>query len=96
MIFQAWTAKEALVKGIGLCLDFTVLRQISLSLTTDPKRWQAVTLCGKPADQRHWHVCGRALPDPFPQPAIVSIAAPSPHTVKVIAAEDLVSRHGLS
>jgi len=95
MIYRAWTAKEALIKGMGLGLDFAVLRQIRLSLNSNPERWQAAALGGTVAGQGHWHVCGRALPAPFPQPAIVGIAAPSPHPVELIAAEDLMSQHSL-
>jgi len=91
MLLRAWTAKEALVKGMGLGLDLAAFRQISLPETASPGRWQPVALGRRLAAHGRWQVCSISLPATHPEPSLVSIAAPRAVPVKVIDAKALLA-----
>lgn len=87
LMLRAWTAKEALVKGMGLGLDLAAFRQISVPLMADADNWHPAVLGGRFAAQRRWQVCSFSLPVAHPKRTLVSVAAPAAASVRVIDAE---------
>ncbi|HSF94607.1 MAG TPA: 4'-phosphopantetheinyl transferase superfamily protein [Thermohalobaculum sp.] len=95
LILRAWTVKEAVLKGTGTGLDLWALRQIAAPLAARPDAWQAVALSGRMADRGSWQVWTHMLAVGQPQPAVVSLAAPSALPVRVVDARPLLAQFGL-
>jgi len=91
LILRAWTAKEALVKAMGLGVDLAVFRQIEVPLAWPSEDWHPARLGAALAAQGSWQVCTRMLPGP----ALASIAAPVAAEVLAIDAGPLLARNRL-
>ncbi len=79
-IFGYWTAKEAMIKAIGLGLNLNLLRQISVPLSPPnmlikQAEWLPVKLTGPLEGHGEWYICTQFVPAPFPHPAIFSVAS---------------------
>ena len=90
-MFQIWTAKEALVKGIGIGLVLRDLPLISLPLAPVPTVWRPAELGGRMNVHGHWHV----LSTVSPQGHIISLAAPAPVMVTEMDAPGLLAGRGI-
>lgn len=101
-IFTSWTAKEAVIKGLGAGLEMSLLPRISVDATavTEPAcepgvDWYQVTLPSSLPAEMPWHVCNlsgsEALPTPFPQPAFLSVATPEPRPINITSAKSFLS-----
>ena len=90
-MFRVWTGKEALVKGIGICLDLRDLPLIDLPMAPAPEVWNSAGFAGRMKRHGQWHVYSMAPSDGY----YISIAAPSEAAVKVINAQGLVAGWGI-
>jgi 4'-phosphopantetheinyl transferase len=90
-IFCAWTAKEALVKGIGVGLDLSDLPLISLPIAALPNVWKPVQLDGRLKDHGRWHVYSPAPSENY----FVSLAAPAEAAVTIIDARGILAGQGI-
>jgi 4'-phosphopantetheinyl transferase len=90
-IFTAWTAKEAIVKGIGIGLDLDDLTLISLPFAPAPAVWQPVALGGRMAVHGEWYVYPLAPSGGY----YISLAAPAAVQVALFDAGDLLAGWGL-
>jgi 4'-phosphopantetheinyl transferase len=94
MLLRAWTAKEAVLKGIGTGLDLAAMRQIGAVPVAECGVWQEVA--AEPGPGRGWHVWFLDLQGPGGPPVFAAVACPSPRPVTAISATALIARHGLS
>ena len=72
----AWTAKEALVKALGIGLNLNLLPQMSVQSCQSMQGWRSARLSNTLSTEEHWKVWTGSLDNAFSQPAMVSIAAP--------------------
>jgi 4'-phosphopantetheinyl transferase len=90
-MFRVWTAKEALVKGVGTGLDLRDLPLISLPLTPAAAVWRPAELGGRMNIHGHWQVIS-LTPS---QGHIISLAAPAAATVTELDARGLLAERGI-
>ena len=93
-LFKFWTAKEALIKALGIGLNLNQLPQISLagcSETNARVGWQSFELAGSLASQPQWYLATRSLPSDFHQAAIVSIASQRKLPVSIRSAREVLT-----
>ena len=86
-LFAVWTAKEALIKAMGIGLNLNLLPQMSLEYQADAAGWTAAKLAEPLRDQGPWQIWTKRFDDMFAEPAIVSIAAQSACNVVVHKAD---------
>jgi len=89
-MFRVWTAKEALVKGVGIGLDLRDLPLINLPVTP-AEVWRPAGLGGRMNIHGHWQVISLA---PL-QGHIISLAAPAAATVTELDARGLLAERGI-
>jgi 4'-phosphopantetheinyl transferase len=89
-MFRVWTAKEALVKGIGTGLDLRSLPLISLPLTP-AEVWRPAGLGGRMNVHGHWQVISLAPR----QDHFISLAAPAAATVTELDARGMLAERGI-
>lgn len=90
-IFGLWTAKEAVVKGIGVGLDLGDLPLISLPFVAAPATWKLVQFGGRMKVHDGWFIYSLAPSEEY----FVSVAAPAETAVRVIDARRILARQGL-
>ena len=90
-MFQVWTGKEALVKGIGVGLDLRDLPLISLPVRSAPAVWRRAEFGGRMKVHGAWQVYSLVPADG----CMISLAAPSEAAVTVMDAQDLLTAHGI-
>ncbi|MEP1207776.1 MAG: 4'-phosphopantetheinyl transferase superfamily protein [Rhizobiaceae bacterium] len=93
-LFKFWTAKEALIKALGIGLDLNQLPHITLTDGSDRTgftEWHAFELTGSLAADSPWHLATMSLESGFPQSAIVSIASQRKLPVKIRSAQELLA-----
>ena len=90
-IFRAWTAKEALVKGIGVGLDLGDLPLISLPFVATPTVWKPAQFSGRMKVHGQWYVYSLAPSEDY----FVSLAAPAEATVTIMDARGLLAGQGI-
>jgi phosphopantetheinyl transferase len=96
LLLRAWTGKEAMVKGMGLGLDLSAFRQITLALSVPAGTWSSARLGPGLARRGPWQVCeARRDSGPFTG-AVVTVAAPTPRAIRVFDAMSLLALHGLA
>ena len=86
-LFAVWTAKEALIKAMGIGLNLNLLPQMSIEQQADATGWTAAKLAEPLRDQGRWQIWTKRFDDMFAEPAIVSIAAQSACNVAVHKAD---------
>jgi hypothetical protein len=96
MLLRAWTAKEAVLKGMGVGLDLGMMSRITIPLAPSPGRWQAIGREQCLGDGEGWHVLATDLPESTGAHGLVALASPAPRPVAVIAASELMARHALT
>ena len=90
-MFGVWTAKEALVKGIGVGLDLRDLPLISLPVAPAPAVWRAAEFGGRMQVHGRWQVYSPAPSEGY----FISLAAPADAAVTVIDARGLLAANGI-
>jgi 4'-phosphopantetheinyl transferase len=90
-IFSAWTAKEALVKGIGVGLDLRDLPLITLPFAPAPAVWKLAQFGGRMKVHGQWYVYSLAPSEDY----YVSLAAPAEAAVTVMDARGLLAGQGI-
>lgn len=90
-LFRVWTAKEALVKGIGVGLDLRDLPLIGTPIAPAPAVWRAVEFGGRMQVHGRWYVYSLAPMEGY----FISLAAPEQATVKMMDARGLLDAYGL-
>jgi len=90
-LFRVWTAKEALIKGIGVGLDLRDLPLIVTPIAPAPAVWRAAKFGGRMKVHGRWYVYSLAPMEGY----FISLAAPVEAAVKVIDASGLLAAHGL-
>jgi phosphopantetheinyl transferase len=87
-IFSAWTAKEAVVKGIGVGLDLDDLPQINFQFSRAPAVWAPAHFGGRMAAYSRWYVYALAPSEG----CFVSIAAPAKAAVTIVDAHEILAK----
>jgi len=95
VLLRLWTAKEAVLKGIGTGLDLGAMRQIGVSWDPGVGVWQAVSPEIPDGPGCEWNVSFQDLKNPGVTPAFAAIACQVPRPVEVKSAAALMDRHGL-
>jgi len=90
-LFRVWTAKEALVKAIGVGLELRDLPLIGAPIAPAPAVWCAAVLGGRMQVHGRWQVYSLA---PVAG-CFISLAAPEQAAVRMIDARGLLAAHGL-
>ena len=90
-LFRVWTAKEAVVKGIGVGLDLRDLPLIGTPIAPAPAVWRAVEFGGRMQVHGRWYVYSLAPMEGY----FISLAAPEQATVKMMDARGLLDAYGL-
>lgn len=89
-IFNIWTAKEALLKGLGRGLELGLLNQITTAMGASETQWNSVQFSAALAVFDGWQVYHAAVPVPFPQPAALCLAASRKSRVELIEARKII------
>lgn len=85
-LFSIWTAKEAVIKALGIGLNLNLLPQINIESENGQTDWKTATLAN-PLPHAQLKIWTRHLDQEFSAPAIVSIAAEQAFKVEMIEAD---------
>lgn len=96
LLLRAWTAKEAIVKGLGTGLDLSVFRSITIPLTAGFEEWRQALLPSELSVRESWLVYARRLVLTTDEPMLAAIAAPVAAPVIMKDAASLLRDAGLA
>ena len=89
-MFRYWTAKEAVIKAMGMGLNFNQLAQISISDESRTSNWRPVVFHSDFGAGDELQVKTLPMPDPVPETSIVSICCQQETEISFASAVEAV------